>query len=198
MELLNRHYGDRLRAWISPALSRFQNRGFRAGTSTESLRLIRAVALLMSSCVLAWISYAATRETTIIEYRDHHLPPEPLWRSVLEARGYHLITDPRERHHKLRQNAGNLDVLATQSSSNPVFHLGPGARILWFPRVTEAGVDQMWVRMEAVSASTTWTRLPYSLSGLEALSKLLESAPKPRIPAAKSRAKFVDPKEIRY
>jgi hypothetical protein len=191
MELFNSHYLDRARAKLSQTLSRFQRGSTKAGIPPETVKLIRGIAFLMGSCILAWLSIAMTREMTIIDYRASYRPSAGLWRANLRARGYMPIHTARERERLIRSpNAF--------SESQSIIQISPQLETLIFPRGSISELTEVWHREAQHPSIKTWTSIPNNLEGLEELQVLLEKVGPKAIPNSSAQPKFIDPKEIRY
>ena len=191
MELFNSHYLDRARERFSQTLSRLQRSNSKARIPPETLKLIRGIAFLMTSCILAWLSIAMTREMTIIDYRSSYQPSASLWRANLRSKGYLLVNSAREREKLLRSS----DV---STESNLAIRIGPGLETLVFPRGSLSEVTEVWHREAQHPSVNTWTSIPNNLSGLEQLLTLLEKLVPKTKANSPARSKFIDPKEIRY
>jgi hypothetical protein len=191
MEFFDSYRLDRARAKLSEALSRLQGSRTESRLSPETLKLARGVALLMTSCVFAWISVISTSEMSIVDYRASHHPPPSLWRAILRSRGYRMIETSKEREKLMRApEAFSRDRQSAQIS--------PGHETVIFPRGSLAEATELWHREEPSIQTKGWTTITINLNGLEDLDQILEKNP-PRPQARFSGApKFIDPKEIRY
>jgi len=192
MESCDHPYPHRLRKKLHQALSRLQGRDRGARLAPETLKLLRGIVLVMIACTLAWLSVLSARETTIIEYRKSHVPPPAVWRGLLLSKGYQSVSSPSERAHLIE---GSSPFLESPSD----LQAGPGLTTLIFPRGSLSSVTEVWHReVGFLPGSKTWTRMSSGLEGLEALSKSFETSPQSPRPHPKTKAKFIDPKEIRY
>ncbi len=190
MELYHSHHFDWIRAKFSQALSWLQGRNSKSSCPPETLKLLRAVGLLMAACILAWISVAATREMTIVEYRERYRPHGFLWRALLHAKGY----SPATTHEK-----ENLMSSQKEFSENPVrIQISPGLETMIFPRGALSETLEIWHRDALDPKYADWVDLPNDLSGLEKLQTLLEKSLARPQKRTSNQAKSIDPKEIRY
>jgi hypothetical protein len=179
-----------LESKISALLARIPSRHRRSAFDPETLTLFRGITWWMASCILAWISLEATREMTLIEYRNSYSPPRGSWEAVLSARGFHPSPETAPGLPK--------GIFKVNSALDRILLPAADPREESFP-----GPARVWKKGKG--GLSDWSERPFNLQGFEAWILELDVAPKTAKVAASGRGRqhpsagnSIDPREIRY
>jgi hypothetical protein len=193
MVLRHFDFHRRFRAKIHGVLSWLQNRNPKTTRALlQRHPALNGLCFLAAAALLAWVSFVATREMSIVEFQSTHSIAPLAWKSIIEHHHRVLIQDPTR--------IGVITSGLTSSSPDHEKGIQISENGCWvrFPQGTLAETASLWECRDPPRGIPKWTVLPFSLAGFETLLSVLEThsrqLPKPRVKKGNS----IDPKEIHY
>ena len=184
-------------AWLSTLQRRLSSistgRPLSIG-NPEKIKLIRGVALVLTSLALAWISAQICKENSMLYFKNTEWPPASTWKWSLQGFGFSPQAHLGDSALPLKTHP---DPYSLESQIWITRH--HGLIYLTHSPYQKDHEPELWISRSITEPNPAqWERIGSGLNGIHRLVEVLESPSNLdqfKIPSAR---KYIDPKEIRY